>query len=586
MITLVAFAIQAAYATTSHQLQSTANIIVPPSTVQYWFEPGVFSSTQYLKWVGPSKDLGAQPMLALRGPLLQPIDGYSPAQLRAAYHLQPNLGANAIAIVDAYDLPNAITDFNTFSAQWGLPQETSTNSTASTNRVFQVVYASGSQPASAVTNGWNTEEDLDIEWAHAMAPNAKIYLVEANTAFNTDLYPADQVAAALPGVKEVSNSWGSLEYPTETQQDHYFAFPGVTFYHGGGDTGGEISYPAHSPNVVCCGGTSLVMSGLQFESETVWGDNPRNPTAGTGGGPSAYEPRPGFQSAIGGITGAFRGCPDISSAADPEFGAAVFSTADGGWEVIGGDSWATPTIAGIVNAGGYYAGSSATENTLIYTLLGTNKVRDIVSGGVEGYNTYNAMVGWDFCTGVGSPLDIGQPPIVYSEVPDQVSDITGTYDSGNVASLAAIDGNYYVETGVPFTGLGSTASFRAHFTIPNAIPANAVGATFTVKAKANYPNIINQIFLYNVVTKNYDLYATPLLATTNETFTVTLTAAQSQNYVDASGNVAVLTRALLSQNQFAGTNSSFRYSVDQMTVSYSFQPLSTTGGGNLGGGLH
>ena len=588
MLSLVAFAIQAAYATSIHQPQSTANLIVPPSTVLYWYEGGNFCSTQYLKWIGPTHGGGpVEPLVDAYGPLVrqgQP-SGYSPAQLHAAYNVPPNLGTQAIAIVDAYDLPNAITDFNTFSAQYGLPQETSTDSTASTNKVFQVVYAQGAQPGSAVPPGWNTEEDLDIEWAHAMAPNAKIYLVETTDNSDVNLYPGDQVAAALAKVKEVSNSWGGPEYSTETQDDHYFAFPGVTFYHGSGDTGGAITYPSHSPNVISCGGTTLIMNGLSFVSESVWGDNPRNPTAGTGGGPSAFEPRPAFQSAIVGLTGAFRGNPDISSSADPEYGAAVFSTADGGWEVIGGTSWATPTMAGIVNAGAYFVANSQAENTLFYSLLGTNRIRDIVTGGVDGDNVYRALVGWDFCTGVGTPLDIGRPPIVDNEIPDQVSEITGTYVSGNLASLAAIDGNDYVETGATFSGLGSTADIRAHFTVTNAQPANTISATFTVTAKSNYAQVINQIFLYNTRTKVYDLYATPLLTSTAATFSVQLTGTQAENYIDGSGNVVMLTRALLPQSQFSGSNSKFTYSVDQMTASYTFlspSPAGPGGGGPIG----
>jgi len=590
MITLVGLAIQAAYSASIHQPTSTPYIVVPPSTVEYWFEPGVFSSTHHLKYVGPPHGgFAPQPLENAFGPLVRQSQppGYSPAQIRAAYNIQPNLGTGAIAIVDAYDLPNPLTDFNTFSAQFGLPQETSTNPTASTNRVFQVVYADGSQPTSAVPAGWNEEEDLDIEWAHSMAPNAKIYLVETTDNLNMHLYSGEPVAASLPNVHEVSNSWGSLEYEGETTNDGVFQHPGVVFFFSCGDIGGEIQYPAHSPNVIAVGGTTLYMNGLSFQNEIVWGDNPEEGTYGTGGGPSAFEPRPLFQSSVAGRVGQTRGAPDIAAAADPDLGAAIYSSADGGWEVYGGTSWACPTIAGMVNAGDYYVANSQAENTLLYSLLGTPRVRDIVKGGVDIANVFNAMVGWDFCTGVGAPQDIGRPPIVDNEVPDQISDITGNYVSGNVASLAAIDGNDYVETGATFAGLGSTASFRAHFTVPNGVPANAVGATFTVTAKANYPNIINQIFLYNAVTKNYDLYATPLLSTSNQTFTVTLSPAQSQNYVDSTGNVAVLTRALLSQNQFAGSNSNFTYSVDQMTVSYSFlPPLAGGGGTGLGAGLH
>ena len=581
MISLVAFAIQAAYAASSHQPASTPYLIVPPSTVKYWYQLGKSASTNYLKWVGPWGGGSHTPLpeASAFGPLVQAVQGYSPAQIRAAYTVQPNLGTQAIAIVDAYDLPDALNDFNTFATEFGLPRETSSSATASTNKVFQVVYAQGSQPGSSVPTGWDTEECLDIEWAHAMAPNAKIYLVESTDNSYVNFFPADAFAASLANVHEVSNSWGGDEFSGENANDSTLLHAGVIFLYSSGDTGGEILYPAHSPNAIGVGGTTLIMSGLTFEQETVWGDNPDEGSDGTGGGPSAYESRPSFQNGIASRVGAFRGAPDISATADPAFGAAVYSQEDGGWEVIGGTSWACPTVAGIINGGAYFAASSQAENTLLYSLIGTNRIRDIVSGGVDGANTYNALPGWDFCTGVGTPLDIGRPPIVDNEIPDQVSEITGTYVSGNLASLAAIDGNDYVETGATFSGLGATADIRAHFTFPNPTPASALSATFSVTAKSNYPQVINQIFLYNTRTKVYDLYATPLLTSTASTFTVQLTASQAQSYMDTSGNVVMLTRALLPQSQFSGSNSKFTYSVDQMTASYSFLPPAP-GGGN------
>lgn len=114
-----------------------------------------------------------------------------------------NTGAKAVAIVGAYDYTAAASDLAVFSSQFGLPAPSPSN--------FQVVYASGARPADGSGSGWDLEAALDIEWAHAMAPNAKIYLVEAASNFDNDLFQAVSVAAALvvkAGGGEVSMSWG------------------------------------------------------------------------------------------------------------------------------------------------------------------------------------------------------------------------------------------------------------------------------------------------------------------------------------------------------------------------------------------
>ena len=103
-----------------------------------------------------------------------------PLQIRSFYGVT-GTGSGVIAIVDAYDYATALSDFNTFAGYFGLPLESSSSVTASTNKVFQVVYATGSKPNK--NGGWNQEAALDIEWAHAMAPAAKIVLVEAKSAF-------------------------------------------------------------------------------------------------------------------------------------------------------------------------------------------------------------------------------------------------------------------------------------------------------------------------------------------------------------------------------------------------------------------
>src|SRR5262249_50937902 len=130
----------------------------------------------------------------------------------------PSGGSRAIAIIDAYHYPAAMSDLQVFSAQFGLPMPTS-----GLNGNFQVVYANGQQPP--VNAQWNLEAALDIQWAHAMAPNAKIYLVEAASNSYANLMNAVQVANALlkaAGGGQVSMSWGGSEFSAEAVYDKYF----------------------------------------------------------------------------------------------------------------------------------------------------------------------------------------------------------------------------------------------------------------------------------------------------------------------------------------------------------------------------
>lgn len=330
--------------------------------------------------------------------------GYSPAQIKAAYGIASTGGSGVICIVDAYDYPTALNDFNAFSQQYGLPQESSTNVTASTNRTFQIVYGSGSQPAS--DPDWNMEEALDIEWSHAMAPNAKIVLVEAASNSFEDLYTAVATADGYPGVREVSISWGGSEFAEETEYDSFFAIEGIAFFVAAGDTGGAQQYPAESPYVIGCGGTSLYLdAGGARTSEIAW--------INSGGGPSYYEPLPYYQDALTAILGS-RGCPDMASDSDPNTGVAVYdSTSDNGyvgWVVLGGTSVAAPTLAGVNNAVNDGEPNTPDELAQIYSRLGTTAYYDITQGTAGGFV---AVPGWDFITGVGTlngtSLQVGSP---------------------------------------------------------------------------------------------------------------------------------------------------------------------------------
>jgi kumamolisin len=337
-------------------------------------------------------------ILMKQGSGLGPSGGMTPAQIAAFYGVVPK-GSGSIVIVDAYDYPTALNDFNVFATQFGLPLETSTTVTSSSNKVFQVIYASGLKPT--VNTDWTGEEALDIEWAHAMAPSAKIVLVEAATSNNSDLFSAVQAASSVPGAKQVSMSWSSAEFYGENRNDRYFDSPRAPVYFGAtGDTGGIVEYPACSPYVVAAGGTSIATnSDGTWAGETGW--------QGGGGGNSQYEGKPSWQQGIAGV-GNHRGIPDLSSDSDPYTGVSVYSSIPFygyvGWFVLGGTSVAAPCLAGMLNS----SGSSFTNTTSFLSSLysgfarsGYANFRDIVSGG---YNN-DAKVGWDFATGIGTPLN-------------------------------------------------------------------------------------------------------------------------------------------------------------------------------------
>jgi kumamolisin len=327
----------------------------------------------------------------------------------------PSGGGRALAIVDAFDDPNASSDLAAFSSQFGVAAHTS----------FSVVYApsgalppgtctgAATQPSQDPTGGWEVEESLDIEMAHSMAPGATLYLVEAQSNSFLDLFCAVTVAGSLvntAGGGEVSMSWGGGEFPNEASGDGVFTTPNVVYFASSGDSPGVL-YPAASPNVVSVGGTSLStdVSTGDFMRENTWQD--------AGGGPSAYEARPSYQRSgyLNNIIGTQRGTPDVASDANPNTGVWVLdnfvapdfgSTECGGspcWLIVGGTGVAAPTWAGIVNAAGAFSASSTAELTKLYG-DGGGDFNNIKLGDCGPYMGYSAGgPPWNFCGGLGSP---------------------------------------------------------------------------------------------------------------------------------------------------------------------------------------
>jgi hypothetical protein len=345
--------------------------------------------------------------------------GLSPSQIAKAYGFnQINFTSNGtsvaangsgqtIAIVNAYNDPTIASDLQAFDQTYGLP-----------NANLTVLNQNGgtSLPGVDPSGGWEVEESLDVEWAHAIAPGANIVFVEANSNNFSDLLTAVQTAAAYPGVAAVSMSWGGGEFNGENSYDSYFATPsghsGVVFIASSGDSGAPVSYPAISSNVLSVGGTTLSLdSSGNYQGESAW--------SGSGGGISAYEPLPSYQPGTysnGSSTGTstMRMNPDVAYDANPGTGFSVYDSYNYGtaapWITVGGTSDAAPQWAGLVaitDQGRAIQGESALNGAgqllpMLYKLPGD--FHDITSGSSTGSPNYTAGTGYDLTTGLGTPI--------------------------------------------------------------------------------------------------------------------------------------------------------------------------------------
>jgi subtilase family serine protease len=319
--------------------------------------------------------------------------GLDPSTIRSVYGFPGASTAGAgttIAIVDAYDDPNAESDLNVFSGQYGLPACTTASG------CFQKVDQAGGASYPRTNAGWALEISLDVQWAHAIAPGARILLVEASSNSFTDLLAAEDYAAAH--AQYVSNSWGGSESSGESSYDSHFSRAGTSFFVSAGDAGLPAEYPSASPNVISVGGTTLHFDASgAFTGESGWSSG--------GGGCSGYEPASPAQAAFSGYgqagCGGSRATPDVSLDADPASGVSVYDSVkdqgQSGWFTVGGTSASSPMWAAAS------ADTGAPVNaTTVYG--GTISFRDITSGN----NGAPCLVGYDLCTGRGSWLFNGQ----------------------------------------------------------------------------------------------------------------------------------------------------------------------------------
>ena len=358
----------------------------------YWLVPELALAATAKPRLHLTDFIGVPPIRVLATPDVVP-GGLNPAEVKQAYDLPQNGGSGIIAIVEAYHDQNLEADLGVFSTTYSLPPCTKANGCLIQHEMTKTI---------ATNQGWSLEESLDVEWAHAIAPQAKILVVEAKTGAGQNLLNALDYAKSQFGVVAVSLSWGGDEFKDETELDgHFIGNPNITFFAAAGDNGAGAGWPAVSPNVVAVGGTTLTLDKSGgFMSEKAW--------SGSGGGISKFEKEPDYQKNydIGNANG-MRTIPDVSYNADPTTGFSVFDSVGSrkskSWYIVGGTSAGAPQWAAIKSLGlsasneKFYADKAST--------LYSEYFRDIVSG-TNGTCAYycQARKRYDFVTGLGSPL--------------------------------------------------------------------------------------------------------------------------------------------------------------------------------------
>ena len=318
--------------------------------------------------------------------------GLTPDQIRGAYNwpTSPTAGAgHTIAIVDARDNPVIEADLAVFDNQYGLPACTTADG------CFRKVDSNGGNNYPSYNGGWAFEIAIDVEWAHTIAPGARILLVEAKTSNTPDLMAAEDYARQHS--QYVSNSWVTHEFKGEANDDNHFVQPGVSFFAGSGDSFIQFAYPtaypSASPNVVSVGGTQLNFNpDGTLLSETGW--------SGGGGGCSSYEAANQAQATFAyypqvGCNGS-RATPDVAADSSSASPVSVYDSNPcgndcGPWFAAFGTSVATPLWAARAADAGIVVNAATIYSSMI-------TYRDITGGG----NGAPCLAHYNLCAGRGS----------------------------------------------------------------------------------------------------------------------------------------------------------------------------------------
>ena len=358
-----------------------------------------------------AQDIGSSgeaiPALRTSGSAQSAVAGLIPSDVRRAYGFDQvsNQGAGqTIGIIEAFDHPAIEDDLAIFSQMFNLPACTTSNG------CFQKVFAS--ENGASTNPVWALETALDVEWAHAMAPQARILLVEAPSDRLSDLLSAVDVAVQN-GAGVISMSWGLPEFSGETLRRNHFVAPNVSFVAAAGDYGNPGFWPAASPDVTAVGGTKLHLNSHgDYITETALKDG--------GGGLSEFEVEPLYQSQLNipENPGGKRGIPDVAYNADPNVGFAVYDSIlylSSGWIEVGGTSAGAPQWAALIAiansmrmAADKYPLSGSNES--LYRAANSSSYDSNYNDITGGTNTNghcgplcSSTRGYDYVTGLGSP---------------------------------------------------------------------------------------------------------------------------------------------------------------------------------------
>jgi PKD repeat protein len=363
--------------------------------------------------------------------------GLTPCTIQKAYQLDTVFAANntgqgrRIGIVDAYagEEPQSrlASDLASFSSFNGLP---------AANVTYYYPVASTVVLNNSSTNpGWGAEEALDLEWAHASAPNASLVMTFSPNS-GSGMYFAVDALVAGGMVDVLSMSWGEPDVGTYNQvvnpctaacnasTDGSYAVllpvlelaavEGISSFAASGDCGAadgtagvSTNFPASTPWVTGVGGTDLTVTGAGgYGSETGWSGNESGASgsgcsnAGGSGGGWAPFPRPAWQTGSG-TSRSYRGVPDVAMDA----GTPVEFVQDGIFQGVGGTSVGTPIWAGIAALADAHAGRDlGLLNPGLYAILGGAQYASAFHDIRSGNNGYTAGVGWDPVTGIGTPV--------------------------------------------------------------------------------------------------------------------------------------------------------------------------------------
>jgi hypothetical protein len=411
-----------------------------------------------------------------------PPTASTPAYLQQAYDLtylsQTAGGSDTVAIVDAYNDPNAESDLAHFRSNYGLSACTTGNG------CFKKVNENGqASPLPSGDLGWEEEESLDLDAVSSLCPNCHITLVEANSNFNSDLYAAIASAESL-GANQISNSWGG----TSSVPFGASSYPGQTVIASTGDHGypgaGLDNYPAAMPGVTAAGGTSLsaatTSTSLRGYGESAWS------LSGGWGGASGCDlnvPKPSYQTDTG---CAGRSWSDLSADADPYTGLTIYDSGNGGWIQMGGTSLSSPLIAA------YEAVTSVNGTSPQWAYSDSAMLNDPVTGQTGSCAAAiayicNAGTGYDGPTGVGSvsgAVANGAPGVGGPAVGTGYNNTYALTVGATVASLTGgvypngLDTTYHWQYGTTTSyGQQAPATDAGAGRAPVAAPANLTGLT-------------------------------------------------------------------------------------------------------------